>query len=412
MKVVFSWLAALAVACSIAGCGGGSSSSQPTNVVAVPHDSSATISWNTDSGVEYWLWVATTPGVSSDNCANTPGCVIKRGVSSPYLLTGLLNGTSYTVVVNGRVNGGPGGPDSAPVTFTPRAAGTTWTAGPPLGSANLRGVAFATATATTGNTYVTVGQGGTIYSSSNAVTWTLRNSGTTANLNAVVFAGSQFVAAGDGGTILTSTDGITWTTVASGTANNLYGLSLTGAFVIAVGASGTMLSSTDAGKTWTVQKPVTANDLYSVTVSSSSVFVIVGAQGTVLSGNNGTTWTVQNSQTTQDLRSVVAGRVTLVNTFVAVGAAGTMISSTDGAKWTVQPSLAANALNAMVFGSQWVVVGSGGAIFYSIDGVTWVPTASGTTSDLYAVAFTGVAAANLQNAYVAVGAAGANTTSF
>ncbi len=63
-------------------------------------------------------------------------------------------------------------------------------------------------------------------------------------------------------------------------------------------------------------------------------------------------------------------------------------------------------------GSQFVAVGAGGAIYTSTDGITWQPAVSGTTTDLYAVTFTGTSVLTLQIGYVAVGAAGVNLTSF
>ena len=412
MKVVFSWFLALFAAWSIAGCGGGSSASAPTNVAAVPHDSSATIAWNMDPDVEYWIWVAAASSVSSATCANTVGCTIKRGVSSPYLLTGLINGTTYSAVVNGRINGGPGGPDSAPVTFTPEPAGTNWHVGTPIGTVNLRGVTYTPATATTGNTFVAVGDGGSIYTSPDAVNWTARTSTVTANLDAVVFAGSQFVAVGEGGTVVTSADGITWTARTSGTGNNLYGVAVTGVFVVAVGAGGTILTSTDGGSTWAVQTSGTTNDLFGVIVSTTAVFVAVGAQGTLLSSGNGTTWTVRTSQTALDLRSVAWAPIGLTGTFVAVGVAGTLVTSADGATWVAQPPISTVSLAAVIFGSQFVAVGAGGAIYTSTDGITWQAAVSGTTTDLYAVTFTGTSVLSLQIGYSAVGAAGVNLTSF
>ncbi len=412
MKVAFAWIAALLAALAVVGCGGGSSASAPTNVVAVAHDSSATIVWDMESNVEYWLWLAAAPTVSSDTCANTAGCVIRRGVSSPYLLSGLVNGTTYSAVINGRINGGAGGPDGAPVTFTPKAAGSSWKVGTPLGTANLLAVAYTPATTTTGPTFVTVGQGGTIFSSADALVWTARTSNVTANLNAVVFAGTQFVAVGDGGTIVTSADGIAWTTRTSGTANNLYGVAVASVFVAAVGANGTIFTSTDSGSTWTAQTSGTTGDLFAVTVSATSQFVAVGANGTLVSSGNGTTWAVGNSQTTLDLKAITWSGSGLTGLFVAVGAAGALVTSGNGTAWTAQTPIAPVSLAGIVAGSQFVTVGGGGAIFTSTDGITWQAAASGTTNDLYAVTFTGTSSLTTQIGYVAVGATGTNLTSF
>jgi fibronectin type 3 domain-containing protein len=74
---------------------------------------------------------------------------------------------------------------------------------------------------------VTVGNSGTILTSSDGTTWTSRTSGTTNNLYGVTYGNSTFVTVGDSGTILTSSDGTTWTSRTSGTTNNLYGVTTT-----------------------------------------------------------------------------------------------------------------------------------------------------------------------------------------
>jgi hypothetical protein len=110
MKRAIALFAAIVAVLLIAGCGGGSSAPAPANVNVVVHDSSATISWDQDPGVEYWVWVAAIPNVTADTCAVSLACVIFRGVSSPFLITGLINGQTYSAVINGRTDGGPGGP--------------------------------------------------------------------------------------------------------------------------------------------------------------------------------------------------------------------------------------------------------------------------------------------------------------
>ena len=107
------------------------------------------------------------------------------------------------------------GLDQSPGVYVPFFAystnGTTWTGGilgPNGGSAalNVRPLDVAYS----GSTYVMVGTGGMIYTSTNMSTWTARTSGTTADLYSVSYANSQFVAYGNN-TLLTSTNGTTWT---------------------------------------------------------------------------------------------------------------------------------------------------------------------------------------------------------
>lgn len=97
-----------------------------------------------------------------------PGGNVLLKVTSPYVVSGLVNGTNYSFSVNGRTDGGPGGPGATPASATPKLAGSTWTAGTAPGSNDLRSVAYGATTATTTasvSTYVTAGMGGAMYSS-------------------------------------------------------------------------------------------------------------------------------------------------------------------------------------------------------------------------------------------------------
>ena len=65
--------------------------------------------------------------------------------------------------------------------------------------------------------YISVGDNGTILTSSDGSTWTSRTSGITNRNWGVTYGNSTFVAVGVSGTILTSSDATTWTSRTSGT---------------------------------------------------------------------------------------------------------------------------------------------------------------------------------------------------
>jgi photosystem II stability/assembly factor-like uncharacterized protein len=100
-----------------------------------------------------------------------------------------------------------------------------------------------------------------------------RTSGTTNDLNGVTYGNSTYVSVGDNGTILTSSDGTTWTKVtATYTSDNgstetpsfndvTYG---NGTFV-AVNPNGIILTSTDVTSSWHPRTSGTTNDLNGVT---------------------------------------------------------------------------------------------------------------------------------------------------
>lgn len=73
------------------------------------------------------------------------------------------------------------------------------------------------------NLFVTVGESGTILTSSNGADWTSRTSGTTNNLKKIIWIEdlSLFVVVGDSGTILTSSDGVNWIVCETGYTNNI-----------------------------------------------------------------------------------------------------------------------------------------------------------------------------------------------
>src|SRR5690606_18765382 len=110
----------------------------------------------------------------------------------------------------------------SPISTMTSADGQTWQPAPSAAAPNQgvtgRGITW------NGNLYAIVGDSGGIMTSPDAVTWTMRSSGTTTDLTDVTSTGSLFVAVGLNGTILTSPDGSAWTSRNSGTSQSLNGI--------------------------------------------------------------------------------------------------------------------------------------------------------------------------------------------
>jgi hypothetical protein len=397
----------ICLALAIASCGGGSPAPAATGLKASSGESSAIVSWDMVPGVEYWLFYAPTivaPADTSDMSkwiitSSGGGAIVK--VASPYTVSGLANGLGYSFTINGRTDGGPGGPAPAPVTATPRLAGTTWTAGQTATATDLRAVVF-------GTQYIAAGAGGLLISSSdNGATWTSIASPTSKNLNGATIYGDYRIV-GDGGVLLSSTDAVTWTQQTTPTTQNLYAIANNGySMNVAVGASGTIITSSD-GTTWTAATSSgTAADLYSVTYTTygAGLWVAVGANGTMVTSTDGLSWTAVTTGTTADLRGVTFGYTntsTLATSFVVVGTGATVLTSTDAATWTNTTLPGASTLNAVRYGSQFVLVGAGGKAFTSTDAATWTASdPTGTTNDLLALT-------RGYLSYMAVGTAGTN----
>jgi len=385
----------------LASCGNvfnkGSSAPAPTDVALLPGDGAVTVTWTMAPNVQYWVFYAPASFISEDTWTSIVGAKALINVSSPTVVTGLTNGTTYSFMVNGRVNNGPGGPASPSLSAVPRLAGATWIAGTPLcgGTCILNGE-------TRGSVYVTVGTGGNMFSSPDGVLWTpLANPAPLIDLSAVTYGGN-YVAVGTGGLTLFSSDAINWTQQSSGTVNALTAVASNGAGTyVAVGTSGTIITST-GGQNWTAANSVpVSTDLYGVaygTVNGNGVWIAVGSGGTLLTSPDAFNWSTASSNTTSPLKGITFG----ANLFVAVGAAGTIISSPDAVGWTVAPTVNVD-LNAVTYGAQYVAVGAAGGVFTSTDGINWQSQTSGTSSNLNAIAHAGTA-------YSAVGADGVNLT--
>lgn len=401
-------MAALVVAVLSVACGGASTAPTPSGLTAVAGETTVTVTWTMDAGVEYWLYIAPTSVAPTNNSSMhdwfglTGGNVLMK-VSSPYVVSGLSNGTSYSFSVNGRISGGPGGPGAPTVSATPRLAGASWTLGTPVDTApDFNSL-------TLGASYVAAGNAGALYSSTNGTTWTaITPRPTTSNLNGASYLLGTYKVVGNLGVIYTSSDAVTWASQVSNTTKNLYAIASNGVNLnVAVGEGGTILTSAD-GVAWTAAtSSATSSDLYAVTFSAynGGTWIAVGAGGTIVTSTNGLVWT-DTGHTGGDLRGVASGlnATTSAITLVAVGASGTALSSTNSTTWTSQTltGVGTNTMNAVTYGTQFVSVGNGGMTYVSTDGATWTQaTTSATTANLMAVVRGPLS-------YVAVGAAGTN----
>ncbi|MEO5700334.1 MAG: hypothetical protein ABIS17_04420 [Casimicrobiaceae bacterium] len=393
VSAALRWLLVLCLPLVLVACGGGGKAAPPTQVTATAGDSSVTLTWNAEGGVDYWIFYAPDPSISAENFVNVSGSRVIRNATSPYTVTGLVNGIAYSFTLNGRTGSGAGGAGSPVVTATPRAAGLSWTVGTPLGTGDLNAIEFGA-----GAGFVTVGAGGQVFSSADGRTYTARTAGVTNDLNGVAYRNGFYVAVGSGGIALRSADAVTWTAATAAT-QNLLAIAKQGSIYVAVGANGTIVSSTDA-QNWTARVSGTTATLRGAALGGT-VYVVVGDAGTVLTSTDLVTWTRQASGVTADLRKVTYG----LGRFVAVGDQGTIIASVDGVTWTAATNPTTESLNAVVAGSQFVAAGVNGRIVVSADGLNWTPVASGTTATLLGLGSGGVA-------FAAVGVAGTNLTSY
>ena len=409
-----AYLLVLVSALLLAACGGSSTPSTPAPPIGglsvVAGDSQVTVSWKETPGVEYWIFAApNTPNLSLDNWLATSGSTYRLKVTSPYVVTGLTNGTPYSFFMTGRTNSGPGGDATPTVAATPRLAGSEWTSSSTVNTGTPTGLTYGSyldiASNTVLNTYLAVGNGGKIFRAADLNTWTAITPVVNVNLHAAEYSYSfaKFIAVGAGGTILYSSDSKIWTQSTKITPHNLNAIATNGSLAIAVGDNGTIVTSNNA-LTWTAATSVpTTSKLHGITYTNSGNWLAVGAGGTILTSGDGLTWTAQKSGSSADLKGVgsmtnFTNNVTSYQ-FIVVGANGTILSSPDAITWTTQSANTTANFNALSATTQFLAVGSDGTVVTSLDGITWKPQASQTTANLTHLL-------RAQNMYIAVNSMG------
>lgn len=396
MRLVFVGALLCVALATLSACGGsnGEEAPPPTNVAVTPGDGRVTVTFTGQSGVDYWIFYAPGTGLTADNWVTVPGAAVRRNAQSPQVIGGLVNGQAYSLAMNGRRNGGPGGPGTGTFVVTPRLAGANWVAGTSLSNVELRGgVLLGTATV--------VGTGGAIFNTSDGRVFNQASSGVTADLNDIAVSGTvgsaTYFAVGANGTILSSSNTTLWTTRTSGTSRDLNSIALGAGRWVAVGDNGTIVTSSD-GNTFAAATSGTSANLLRVVYSGR--FVAVGTGGTIVSSTDGLSWQSTSSNTTEDLRALSIGS----GRFVALGGNGANLISADGLSWTAQQTVGAVNFRSVTRGNQFVAVGTGGAIYTSTDGTSWTAQNSGTTVTLNSVSLLG-------DGYLAVGDSGVNLTS-
>ena len=274
----------------------------------------------------------------------------------------LINGVYYVLGASG--------------TYLTSYDGSTWTVRS-CGATDIHDLAV-----NAGSTlFVAVCAGGKIYTSADPIAttpvWTERTSGSSEDLNVVLFEASNWWVYGDNGAILKSADGANWTNMSvAASAFSSNGIIVNGTTKVYFGANGNIVSTTD-GVTYVKRVSGTTVNLLSGCYGNS-MFVVVGQNGVVLSSPDGVTWTLRTSGSSDQLNRVVYSN----SYFAIAGFDSTILKSTDGITW----SNAAISFDGGAFGGglnfnsikyiygEWYAVGQNGAIVYGSDLANWSST--------------------------------------
>lgn len=260
--------------------------------------------------------------------------------------------------------------------------------------------------------YAAAGAEGTVLTSPDGSSWTIRSSGITSDIYGISAANGRFVAVGEGGAVLISADGASWRQGVAGTSSTLYSVAYGFGKYLAAGGR-TLIASIDDGATWTAARGnLDASFSANALSLCNGTFVIVGEGGRILTSSDGSTWIERPSGTTERLSRLACGNGVMVvqassmekflvsttdETWTKITLTGIMpnmlafagdrffistssmlLSSTDGMHWTETKGNIFEPLRAMAYGGgTWLGVGSGGVIMASGDSASWSTKSSG-----------------------------------
>ena len=232
----------------------------------------------------------------------------------------------------------------------------TWTTENTFTTDHLNGVT------SVNGTLFAVGAGGRIIRKSPGSAWGAQPAAVSATLRAITHGGEQFVAVGDGGAVVRSTDGVTWSVWASGLTSSLYDVIWDGVKFRAVGLNNTIASALPGGTWVSHPQPVGyVPDNKSITFKDGRYII----NGTKFS-TDAEVWSFASTAITGN--DVTAGP----GVFVTVGNQGVVAVSPDGTQWSsIQTSSSENLMAVEWTGTEFLAMTAARTFISSTDGFRW-----------------------------------------
>ena len=266
--------------------------------------------------------------------------------------------------------------------------GYSWSDGGVVADYNLSAIAYGE------DVFVAVGESGKLHTFDGGATWTGEGKKND-RLRDILYADSRFIAAGEAGRRVVSRDGVNWTNdLVNGAdlytlAYGVIWMEIDGVFdlyntFVSGGFKGRTTRSHTGGASWK-EYPVDSNyDVNALLYSEThKKFFGVGDNGLIVSSPDGSTWTVIAENTGYRLRALAEDN----GTIIAVGDNGRITTTTNGSDWTdtLAGDYDSNTLSSITRGTDlWVATGKYGAIKVSTNGTSWttVYTASTNLNDV------------------------------
>lgn len=233
-----------------------------------------------------------------------------------------------------------------------------------------------------GTNYIFANASGTIISSTDSITWTLRTSGFGSTTIQSIAYGSdktfKYVIVGNGGVISSSTDSIRWTLRTSGFGTSVlstisYG---NGFYFTASNTTASVRVSTDS-IVWTLRTSSVSGNANS-SVYGDGYYIVVGSNGYLKSSTDSINWILR----TTGFGATDISTVTYANNLFVIGSLSSFVrTSTDIITWVSRTSgiITIADIGSLYYGEGYYVAaisGSSGPIIFSTDGIVWIQRTS------------------------------------
>ena len=281
--------------------------------------------------------------------------------------------------------------------------GYTWNSRSFATSITLRDIAYSAAN----GVYVMVGTGASVFTSADLVSFMPRAlpSGITGDLYAVAcYANATntqtvtIVSGALGGRYLIASDSVSYQALNLGVSDTIYSISTSPTTILLTGGSGNVYTSTSVGQQFTSKAVAGAAILSSA--YSAGQWLIGIAGGSVWASVDLKTWLQHYTGVASDILAVSIG----APVYAVIGLTNTVQASPsgNGKDWkAVTVPGTGSWQNARVLNGLAFLVGAGGRVVATSDFVGFVTINTGTSTDLYDIAYNPTA-----DRYVVVGAGG------
>lgn len=320
-----------------------------------------------------WIYI---PAYGASNSVGGGGAVGGGAGTSAYLRGGGGGGNSIvTPVPAGFISYGAGrlAVTNAGSTYTSTDNGSTWTVSRSTPSAGGATQTNGCQHFYDGSQWVCGDSTGNVWVSSDFATWTRKGqvpfyaNTATEQIRKYVVANGKYFALGNLGTIFVSTDLISWSIGSSGGSGFINDLAWSGSYYVAVGVN--VIARSSDSTTWAVVDSTARTN--SVVASNGAGKVVVGAnttQGTYISSDNGATWANTVTATATSGTFLSCALTYLNSQWQYINQSLVSYTSSDGTNWSTTGANVPAIISSLTYtGTYWFAVArSTNAIYTAI----------------------------------------------